>query len=490
VELKMEYTLRHADPRAAPGGLFEYGDLGGRRPVVCVQGLGFVGAAVCVAIASARNSGGRAIYDVLGVDLPTPDGLPRIEALNGGTFPFATTDLQLQTKLQEAHATGNLAASTDPSVFGMASVIVVDVPLGIRQRDGEDALELEPFRAAIETVGAHIRPDALVIVETTVPPGATSRIVAPTLRRQLAQRGLPVDQIRIAHCYERVTPGAAYLESIVNMPRVYAGTDERSADACEAFLRTIVDDTKAPPTRLGNTTASELSKLLENTYRAVTIALMEEFAAFAENVGLDLFEIAGAIRTRPTHRNIRSPGFGVGGYCLTKDPLIAGLAAREIFGLEQAFPFASLAVSTNRVAPQRVLERLARLVGGELRDRRILLLGLSYREDIGDTRHSPSEVFYQAAKAAGATILVHDPLVRHWREQEIETPEDVPAATGLDAVVLAIPHGYYRTFDYPAWLGPHRPLFLDAFNVLTGDQRRELRALGCRVESIGRGTGL
>jgi UDP-N-acetyl-D-glucosamine dehydrogenase len=482
----MANDIRQADPPVAREGSSDDKHVAGRRPVVCVQGLGFVGAAVCVAIASARDPHGRAVYDVLGVDLPTPDGMQRIEALNKGTFPFATTDVQLQAKLQQALATGNLAASSDPRIFGTATIILVDVPLGIR----ENALELEPFQAAIETLGAYIRPDALVIVETTVPPGATSDIVVPVLRRQLAARGLPTDQVRIAHCYERVTPGASYLQSIIDMPRVYAGINEQSADACEAFLRTIVDDTKAPPTRLGNTTASELSKLLENSFRAVTIALMEEFATFAENVGVDLFEIADAIRIRPTHRNIRSPGFGVGGYCLTKDPLIAGLAAREIFGLEQAFPFSSLAVSTNRVAPHRVLERLSGLMGGELRGRRILLLGLSYREDIGDTRHSPSEVFYRAAKAKGAEVLVHDPLVQHWREQEMDPPEDVPAAAGLDAVVLALPHGFYRAFDYPGWLGPHRPLFLDAFNVLTSDRRRELRGLGCRVESIGRGAGL
>jgi UDP-N-acetyl-D-glucosamine dehydrogenase len=339
-------------------------------------------------------------------------------------------------------------------------------------------------------VGAHMCPDALVIVETTVPPGATRRIVAPILYGQLARRGLPTDQVRIAHCYERVMPGAAYLESIINMPRVYAGVDEPSADSCDAFLRTITDDTKATPIRLGNTTASELSKLLENTFRAVTIALMEEFAVFAENVGVDLFEVADAIRSRPSHRNIRSPGFGVGGYCLTKDPLIARLAAREIFGLEQTFPFASLAVSTNRMAPQRALERLKTMLGGRLRGRRILLLGLSYREDIGDTRHSPSEIFYRKARAEGAVVLVHDPLVNYWREQRLDTPSEIPAAAGLDGVVLAIPHGLYRGVDYPAWLGASRPVFLDAFNVLTSNQRRALRALGCRVESIGRGTGL
>jgi nucleotide sugar dehydrogenase len=229
---------------------------------------------------------------------------------------------------------------------------------------------------------------------------------------------------------------------------------------------------------------------LENSYRAVTIALMEEFAEFAENVGVDLFEVVGAIRSRPTHSNMRTPGFGVGGYCLTKDPLIARLAAAELFGLDQAFPFATLAVNVNRMAPKRTLDRLRSLLGGSLQGRRVLLLGVSYREDVGDTRHSPSQTFWESATVEGADVIVHDPLVRYWPECGISVPENIPPAADLDAVVLAVPHRQYRELAYGAWIDGHRPLFLDAFNILSHAQRKTLRALGCRVESIGRGFGL
>lgn len=458
-------------------------------PVVCVQGLGFVGAAVCIAVASARDAAGRPAYQVIGVDLPTPAGLSRIEALNRGRFPFPTTDTKLVEKAEEAHTVGNLTACATPKTFGSASVIIVDVPLDVAQAS-EPALDLDTFRSAIRMVGRHMPADALVIVETTVPPGATTQVAAPILRAELAQRGLSTQKIKIAHCYERVMPGAAYLDSIIKMPRVYAGIDERSAQACEHFLKTITTADGCSSRRLSNPTASELGKVLENSYRAVTIALMEEFAEFAENVGVDLFEVVAAIRSRPTHGNMRTPGFGVGGYCLTKDPLMARLAAAELFGLDQAFPFATLAVNVNRVMPKRTVDRLRRLLNGTLRGRRVLLLGVSYREDVGDTRHSPSQVFWEIATAEGAEVIVHDPLVKHWPECGILVPEDVPAADGLDAVVLAVPHQEYRQFPYEAWLGGHHPLFLDAFNVLSDSRRSALRALGCRVESMGRGYGL
>jgi UDP-N-acetyl-D-glucosamine dehydrogenase len=459
-------------------------------PVVCVQGLGFVGGAVAVAIASARDDIGRPRYSVIGVDLPTADGLERIEALQRGVFPFPTTDSALSLQAKAAHAAGNLRACADASAFSLAEVILVDVPLDVISSDHGQALDFKGFQAAVATVGEHMQADALVIIETTVPPGTTSRVVGPILKEQLVKRGEPLGQFRLAHCYERVTPGPGYLDSILKMPRVFAGVDRQSEIACEAFFKTILDFNQAALARASSTTASELAKVLENTYRATTIALMEEFAEFAEKAGVDLFEVVELIRMRPTHSNVRTPGFGVGGYCLTKDPLMAGLAARDLFGFEQAFPFASLAVSVNQNAPKRALGRLRQLLGGDLAGCRLLLLGASYRDGVADTRRSPSQIFVEAAAAEDAEVFVHDPLVEYWRELSLPVPRDLPPADGLDAVVLAVPHAEYRNFDFVSWLGRARPVFLDAFDVLSTDTRKALRAMGCRVESIGRGSDL
>lgn len=478
-----------AAPPASPR-LLPTADLRPDLPIVCVQGLGFVGAAVAVAIASARDARDQPRYRVVGIDLPTPDGMARIEALRRGEFPFSTTDGRLVCQTRTAVGTGNLSACTDPAAFGSADVIIVDVPLDVAVSEQDEALDIEGFRLAISAVGRNMRPDALVIVETTVPPGTTARVVAPILREELARRSLPAEGLRLAHCYERVTPGPGYFDSIVNMPRVYAGIDPPSTTACEGFLKTVIDTGRGALTRASSTTASELGKVLENTYRAATIALMEEFADFAEKVGVDLFEVVELIRVRPTHSNIRTPGFGVGGYCLTKDPLMARLGARELFGFDQPFPFASLAVAINRNAPKRALQRLRTLLGGDMEGRRLLLLGVSYRDGIGDTRRSPSQIFFEAAVADGAEVLVQDPLVEHWREVGIGVPKDMPPAAGLDAIILAVPHRQYREFEFAEWLGGARPMFLDAFGVLSAGQRSGLRALGCRVESIGRGSGL
>ena len=213
---------------------------------------------------------------------------------------------------------------------------------------------------------------------------------------------------------------------------------------------------------------------------------MEEWGRFAERVEVDLFEVVNAIRMRPTHNNMRTPGFGVGGYCLTKDPLFGALAAREIFKIHLEFPFSTQAVEINRQMPTVSLHRIGQLIGG-LQDKTMLLLGISYRQDVGDTRYAPAEFFYRAARAQGARVIAHDPLVHYWEEMGLDVPLDIPSPAGVDAVVLAVPHQYYRKLDYPTWLNGHTPLIFDGFNVLSKEQRHLLRDLGCKVESIGRG---
>ena len=182
-------------------------------------------------------------------------------------------------------------------------------------------------------IGKNCKEDVLVLVETTVPPGTTLNLVKPVLHHEITKRGLTVDKIKIAHSYERVMPGPEYIDSIQNYPRVYSGIDEESADVAESF-KTIIDTSKCKLTRLNNTTATEMAKVLEKLYRATNIAFAVEWSRFAEEAGVDLWSIVDAIRVRKTHSNLMYPGIGVGGYCLTKDPLLASWARKNYFGSE------------------------------------------------------------------------------------------------------------------------------------------------------------
>lgn len=461
------------------------------RPVVCIQGLGFVGAAMALAVANARDSEGLPCFNVVGVELPTSEGLSKVEALNSGRFPFKNNDSKIAKALSEAYSIRNLIATTALEVYSLASVTIVDINLDVSYVDGNPTLEFNGFRSAIRTLGNYMQPGSLIIIETTIPPGTCEKVVAPELETALIERSLPQDSILLAHSYERVMPGRNYLDSIINFWRVYAGYTPDAADACEAFLSKIIDVKSYPLTRLGSTTASEFGKVLENSYRATTIAFMEEWGRFAEAVGVDIFEVVAAIRKRPTHSNIRTPGFGVGGYCLTKDPLFGKLAAKEFFGLENMdFLFSTKAVLTNNAMPLVSLDKVQSLLGGDLKGKIILLLGVSYLHDVGDTRYSPSQIFIENARLRGAKVIWHDPLVDYWPELNESTETKLPSPIGVDAIVFAIPHEEYRNLEAGRWLNGAKPIIMDAFNVLSKQQREAFRKAGCKVVSIGRGENL
>lgn len=441
---------------------------------------------MAAAVAKARDAARQPVFDVVGVDLPTPGGLDRIAAINAGRFPFTTVDQQLIDAVQDGRAAGNLRATADPAIYAQADVVIVDVNLDLRTTEAGPALALDGLRHAVRDVATHVKPGALVLVETTTPPGTTEKIVAPEIAAVLQSRGLSPDAVLIAHSYERVMPGAEYLDSIINYWRVYAGCTPQAADAAEAFLSKVINVTQFPLTRLASPTASETAKVLENSYRAVNIAFIEEWARFAEGVGVDLFTVIDAIRKRPTHSNMRQPGFGVGGYCLTKDPLFAGLASRDIFHADRDFPFSRQAVALNNAMPLVSVDRLEQELGG-LRDKSVLLLGVSYRPDVGDTRYSPSAIFLEEAQKRGARVTCHDPLVTEWPEVSATLAAALPSPQGVDAVVLAVAHRDYQQIDVRGWLGDARPLILDANRVLTDAQRRAAIDAGCRCYSIGRG---
>jgi UDP-N-acetyl-D-glucosamine dehydrogenase len=461
------------------------------RKTVCVQGLGFVGSAMATAVALAEDRDGEPLYDVIGVDLPTRAGEQRVAAINGGRFPFETSDPKLGPAVARARARGNLRATTDPEVYAQADILVVDVHLDIPFRDDEPQLQFEGFEQALRAIGARMQPDALVVVETTVPPGTCEKVVVPVLSEEFRKRGLDPADLLVAHSYERVMPGPEYLDSIINFWRVYSGHTKPAADLCEAFLSDVVNVSDYPLTRLDTTTASETAKVMENTYRAVNIAFIAEWTRYAEQVGIDLFEVVRAIQKRPTHANIRYPGLGIGGYCLTKDPTFAPASARQLFGLALDFPFSRLAVAESAQMPHHGVARLAQLLGGSVAGKRILLCGVSYREDVADTRYSPSETVYRELIGRGAKVAVHDPFVSWWEELDCAVPDALPSPDGFDAVLFAIPHAQYRELDLAEWIGDKAgTLVLDAFLVFTAAQRKAFRARGVRIEAIGVGEGL
>ncbi len=459
------------------------------RQTVVVQGLGFVGAAMAVAVANAVNKDNSPCFDVIGIDLNNTAGNKRINSINSGIFPFETVDTSIIKGTADCVKRGNLRATTDESVIEKADIILVSVNLDINEIDGSNpSINFTPFKSAISTLGLRVKAGALIIVETTVPPGTCVNIVQPILHKHLTERNMDPNSVFVAHSYERVMPGAQYLDSIVNFWRVFSGLTTEAANKCEDFLSKVINTAEYPLSRLKNTYASETAKVLENSYRAVTIAFMEEWARFAEDIGFDLFEVIDAIRLRPTHSNMRQPGFGVGGYCLTKDPLFAKLAAKDLFNLDgHKFPFSSQAIKINQIMPIVTLNKLKEHFGS-LEGKNILLMGISYRQDVGDTRYSPSEKFTIQAIKEGANVFPCDPFVKFWEEMNMTVSKELPDSSSFDAVVFAVPHQNYKIIEFREWLTKNQNcVIFDANNVLTIQQYSTLKNMGLTCMSIGRG---
>jgi len=456
---------------------------------VCIQGLGFVGSAMATAVAMAINDKNQPIYNVIGVDLPNDSGRSRVDKINKGEFPFETSDTMLLESLNLAHERGNISATIDDKVFSEADIVVVDVHLNISYLDKKPQLDFNEFRSAIKTIGRRVKRGALVLVETTVPPGTCEKVVVPTLHSELKKRSIEPESVYVAHSYERVMPGKEYLASITDYWRVFSGHTKTAGDVCEEFLSNVVNIKEFPLKRLSSTVASETAKVMENTYRAVNIAFIDEWTKYAESIGIDLFEVIDSIRRRPTHSNIRFPGLGVGGYCLTKDPTFAPAAASQLFGKSLNFPFSDLAVHVNHNMPLHTVSRLTAILNSSFVEKKFLVCGVSYRQDVGDTRYSPVETLVRELLKCGADVACHDPYVTHWDEMNMALLSSLSHIEKFDIVIFAVPHKQYCEMDLSILCGK-TSLVLDANSVFNKEQRQLIRSYGIRLESIGRGDGL
>jgi nucleotide sugar dehydrogenase len=271
---------------------------------------------------------------------------------------------------------------------------------------------------------------------------------------------------------------------------VFAGTDERSAGAVEKFLRTVIKTDEYPLTRLGNTNATEMAKVLENSYRAMNIAFIVEWSRFAEEAGVDLYEVVNAIRMRPTHKNIMLPGLGVGGYCLTKDALLASWARMNLFGSEERLLQSETGVYINDKMPLYAFEFLQSEYKNSLKGKKVLLLGVSYLNDVGDTRYTPVEGFYDQLDMEECEIVLHDPHVLYWEEKGIWVNQNLNELLDQQYDIIAITTGHKDYRNNESLIGKlmQQPatFIYDTIGVLTNG---EIKLLSSKhtVKVIGRG---
>jgi len=495
------------------------------KEVVVVMGVGFVGAVMAAIIAdTVDKKTGKPNKFVIGCQRPSPRSYWKIPLLNRGESPVKAEDPEVDPMIARCvKEKKTLAATFNSDCLGLADCVVVDVQCDFTKHDlgkmrtGE--AEMSALEATMRTIGQKVQPHCLTLIETTVAPGTTEFIAWPIMKKAFAARGIPSEPI-LAHSFERVMPGRQYVSSIRDFWRVCSGCNAEARTRVERFLREVLNTEEFPLTVMDRPIESETTKIVENSYRATILAFLNEWSLFAERNGVDLIKVIQAIKMRPTHSNIIFPGPGVGGYCLPKDAGLGYWAYKHILGFEdgdQVFRISPAAVDVNDTRALHVAELTRdalRNMGRYIAGADVLLCGASYRQDVGDTRYSGSELVVRKLTEMGAEMRVHDPYVDHWFELEnqdvypapghswsrffhnqeglkdIRVQKDLAAALNhAEALILAVPHEAYLNLE------PERvvefsggPLaVIDCFGILSDDKIRRYFELGCEVKALGRG---
>lgn len=493
------------------------------KEIVVVMGVGFVGAVMAAIIADVVDEDtGKPSKFVIGCQRPSTRSYWKIPLLNRGVSPVKAEDPEVDVLISRCvREKKTLTATFDNRCLELADCVVVDVQCDYLKNDlgnmSSGEVEMGALEATMKTIGERVRPDCLVIIETTVAPGTTEFVAFPIMRRAFQARGVESPPL-LAHSYERVMPGRQYVASIRDFWRVCSGCTPEAREKVVKFLNEVLNTKDFPLTVMDRPIESETAKIVENSYRASILAFLDEWSLFSERNGVDLIKVLEAIRVRPTHDNIIFPGPGIGGYCLPKDGGLGAWAYKHILGFEdRIFKITTAAIDINDTRALHVAELTRdalRNMGRYIAGARVLLCGASYREDVGDTRYSGSELIVRKLTEMGAEMSVHDPYVDHW--YEIETPDTYPASgrslarffrgqedlpglrvqkdlaeslEGVEAVIFAVRHSPYLDLDpgkVVAWAGGKLAV-LDCFGMLDDARIRRYFELGCEVKALGRG---
>jgi UDP-N-acetyl-D-glucosamine dehydrogenase len=457
-----------------------------KKSTICVQGLGFVGAAMSILVASTTKRN-EPIFNVYGLELNNKKGREKIKKLNSGKFITNITDNKLKKNIELVKKYKNFYATFNKKVIALNDIIICNINLDITNKKNLDC-DYKNLEKAIISISKNISEDSLLIIESTVPPGTCEVFILPLIKKVFEKRKLDTSKILLAHSFERVMPGENYLDSIKNYWRVYSANNNKAAEKCRNFYSKIINTKKYKLTRLRSMRDSEFCKILENTYRAVNIAFIDEWSRFAENINVNMFKVINAIKFRPTHSNIMSPGFGVGGYCLTKDPLFGFISASKIFKKNKInFPITFLASNINNKMPLSSVNILKNQLKS-LKNKKIAVFGVTYRENIGDCRYSPSTYFARILNENGAKVFAYDPMVNVWEDYKNLNVSKMPNLKSMDALVFAVRHTSFMKLNFNKLLKFNQKItILDTFNILTNKQIAQINKKKCKLIFIGKG---
>jgi len=425
-----------------------------REARVGIIGLGYVGVPLALTFC---ESGFR----VLGFDVDPA----KAEQLNTGQSYIEHID---GGRIEDAVSQGRFEATTDTDRLAEPDVIIICVPTPL---DSAREPDMSYVRKTAESIAGRLRQGQLVVLESTTYPGTCRELLQPILETSGLEAG---SDFFIAYSPEREDPGNPEFGTRT-IPKVVGGLDPVAGDLAEALYEKVVVEI----VRVSSTDTAEATKLLENVFRAVNIALVNELKLVFEPMGIDIWEVLDAAATKPFGFMRFNPGPGWGGHCIPIDPFYLTWKARQ-HGLTPRF--IELAGQVNIEMPRHVVDRVRQATGGgeTLSDKRVLLLGIAYKPNVADPRESPAFEILELLEAGGATVDYHDPYfpaapsMRTWKNlpEKQSVSLDAKTVSSYDAVVLVTDHS---EVDYDLVL-EHAKVVVDTRGVLPADHARVVRA--------------
>jgi len=312
--------------------------------------------------------------------------------------------------------------TTDQSVISDSEVVLICVPTPLSNLHQPD---LAALNNAITTVGKNLKAGTLVIVESTIEPGTCRNVLLPIL---VKVSGLKLDEFALAYSPERIDP-TNKTWSINNTPKLVAGLTESAAKRAEEFYGKFIDSI----TICSSLEIAETAKLLENSFRLVNISFINELAIFCHRIGIEISEVISAAATKPYGFMPFYPSIGVGGHCIPVDPIYLANAAKAVGAPSR---FIELADQINQEMPGYFVGRAEEKLGG-LKNKRVIVVGVSYKPNVADVRESPVEALITGLKQRGAQVSWHDDLVKEWNSEK-----SVALSSDYDLAIIATPHDY------------------------------------------------
>ena len=391
---------------------------------LAVIGLGYVG--LPLAIEAANNKLKVAGYDI---------NESVVDNLNKSTSHVEDiTDKVLQDALSK-----DFLITTDSSVLGESEFIVISVPTPLTDYQPD----LSYVEAATKSISENLTKGQIIILESTTYPGTTLEIVKPILEKN--SNLVAGEDFLLGYSPERIDPGNKEW-TFKNTPKIVSGINEKSLKKISEFYNSIIDEV----VEVSGTREAEMVKLIENTYRQVNIAMVNELAILSNMLDIDIWEVVDAAKTKPFGFQSFRPGPGVGGHCIPIDPKYLSFKTRQI---GQPVRFVELAQEINNSMPNYVISRISELMNRKeklLKNSKILILGVAYKKDIGDTRESPAIDIIESLLEKSAEVSFYDPYVDELivNKESISKEQDLESISNYDMVIIHTPHSSFSEIDF------------------------------------------